>query len=406
MLLIDECEALDRHLWARRDEFQITRVADTTGLDRTGVPTASCVRPGTTDAIWVYSGKGSTFPEARMTAMMECIERTSALWDMSLVRKDPPPDEPRWPVERFTERLAPREVPVRLWVRAEDLRRQTPVWVPADLVFLGRRPPESGPSSVAVVTSNGVAAGTNRDGAIAAALRELIERDAVSCAELRASHFAISFLAAMSRAFGIESGLDSFRDDDSVATPVDPATLPQSARAIFERMMNANLEVSIKWIPSSTGVPVFGAAAIEPMWDGFLAAAGYGASLDAEEAVRKALLELAQSRATDRQGAREDSFEVEKARLSSVPRHHWLSSSTRALTSFDALNVPRSPRADVGAYLESLEAGELTEVAVVDLPTWPGLFVVRVLVPEIETWHATGGESSLGRRMRAAFGLT
>ena len=57
----------------------ITRVADITGLDRVGIPVFSCIRPTAADgAISVYNGKGATPLAARVSAVMEGVERYSA----------------------------------------------------------------------------------------------------------------------------------------------------------------------------------------------------------------------------------------------------------------------------------------------------------------------------------------
>ncbi|MFH0968848.1 MAG: YcaO-like family protein, partial [Methanobacteriota archaeon] len=57
----------------------ITRVADITGLDRLGIPVFSCIRPDAAEgAISVYNGKGATEIAARVSAIMEGLERYSA----------------------------------------------------------------------------------------------------------------------------------------------------------------------------------------------------------------------------------------------------------------------------------------------------------------------------------------
>jgi len=53
----------------------------------------------------------------------------------------------------------------------------------------------------------------------------------------------------------------------------------------------------------------------------------------------------------------------------------------------------------IDAYIDRFRQVGLKDIAVVDFPTWDGLSVVRVLVPGVETWHATAGESDLGPRM-------
>jgi len=60
-------------------EVGITRVADISGLDRVGLPVFSAIRPSAADgAISVYAGKGITESEARVSVIMEAVERFSA----------------------------------------------------------------------------------------------------------------------------------------------------------------------------------------------------------------------------------------------------------------------------------------------------------------------------------------
>ena len=57
----------------------ITRISDITYMDKLYIPNYSCVLPGTKDYIWVYSGKGPTKQHAKVSAIMESIERYSSL---------------------------------------------------------------------------------------------------------------------------------------------------------------------------------------------------------------------------------------------------------------------------------------------------------------------------------------
>ena len=57
----------------------ITRVADITDLDRIGIPVFSSIRPGAKEgAISIYNGKGASREQARVSAIMEAMERYSA----------------------------------------------------------------------------------------------------------------------------------------------------------------------------------------------------------------------------------------------------------------------------------------------------------------------------------------
>ena len=61
------------------DEIGISRIANITYMDRLKIPNYSAVLPGTEDYIWVYGGKGPTKNHAKASAIMESIERFSAL---------------------------------------------------------------------------------------------------------------------------------------------------------------------------------------------------------------------------------------------------------------------------------------------------------------------------------------
>jgi len=405
--MTDPLVTFDRELTARLPQLGITRLADTTGLDRLGIPTHSCVRPGTSDSVWVYSGKGFTPEASRVSAIMECIERTSALWSAASVRIARRGElAGRWPVlgpERFTEASAPADDRPEAWVLAHRVRGGR-AWVPAALVFLGRPADAAINWRLVAQTSNGLGAGPTRDQALAHALEELIERDTVSCSELRASHAGSAALAAIARAAGLDiaAALTGFRDDVDLAITIDPATLPARAVELVRRFEAIGVRVVVKYLPGDLGVPVFGAAAIEELgFDNVLAAAGFAASYDPAQAVCRALLEVAQSRATDRQGAREDCGHAEKDRHAAPPAAHWLATPGRAVA-FGALPWAARIGDRVCHYTRALTAVGLDDVLYHAFHAPAGIHVVRALVPGIETWHSTAGESRLGPRMQRA----
>jgi ribosomal protein S12 methylthiotransferase accessory factor len=60
-------------------DIGVTRVAEISGLDRLGIPVYSAIRPGSQQgAISVYAGKGATPVEARVSVIMESVERYSS----------------------------------------------------------------------------------------------------------------------------------------------------------------------------------------------------------------------------------------------------------------------------------------------------------------------------------------
>lgn len=407
-----QTDLLEELLRPRISEFGITRVADTTGLDRTGIPTASAVKPGTPDVIWVYSGKALTQARARALAIMECLERTCALWPPAAdpviaTREDLERDSswPTWGAERFTEGRWPRAAGAPIpWVTGETLDSNNKVWIPADLVYTGHRPVGlDAASPFRVRTSNGLAASLDIGPAIEHGLFEIAERDIVSHYEMTASHAGVSYLAAVGKQFGIDIDWleDSYRDDISRAVTIDLNTIPPTPRALADRFIAAGFELVVKALPNDFGLPAFGAACMEPVtFTQVLGCAGYAARATPEEALTSALLELAQTRATDLQGAREDRSDIEKRRLPHTPSSHWLATPSTPVSYDDASTMfPAAARQAETHASDAFKAAGLTDIAIVEFPSPPGISAVRVVVPGAETWHSTGGEASLGPRL-------
>jgi ribosomal protein S12 methylthiotransferase accessory factor YcaO len=396
-----------------RDQLGITRIAITTGLDRLRVHTASASRPGTSDRIWVYSGKGLTQAEAEVKAVMESVERVAALWDETRVRRLTPErlssvGEDLWLPQMFTERRhdLDENEPIA-WTIATCVQTGARTNVPAELVFCGNRP--TGHRHLFLASSTtGLAAGATRSEAIERGLAEVIERDVVSCAELRASHRSVATIVEIGRLLGLDlvTRARGAPDHLGVAQSIEIASLPSPLDDLSARFESAAVSLVLKAIPSDIAVPVFAAAATEEIRDGrVLAAAGYGCHWDPVIAARSALLELAQSRATDLQASREDSSDIEKSSGPHHPGMHWLASPGPEVTWPDAVTLfATKPSADDGAswYLKRLRAVGLARTGVVELPCPDDLHAVRVLVPGTETWHATAGTSTLGPRMAAS----
>jgi ribosomal protein S12 methylthiotransferase accessory factor len=406
----EQWAAWERQLIARFDEFGISRLADTTGMDTLGVPTASATKPATSDVIWVYSGKGRSQSQARVTAIMECLERSGALWPTrpnwvteteTILRRS----HEVWSPDRFTYRRRDSVHPddPQLWVEATKLTGDHgPVMVPADLCFNGRRPAGLPPSPYLLSTSNGLAAAFTREDALVHGLAEVIERDVISCAEVRASHLGYRFLSAIAERFGLSSSaLGRYEDNVDLAITIERDSLPDIALDIARRYEAAGLDLVIKLLPNDFDLPAYGVAAVqEADFTRHLGCAGYAVRSSSTAALEAALLELAQTRATDLQGAREDRHEPEKQRLEQVPEHHWLATpGTRAVPYEE-----RQTESGLDNLLARCAKAGLPDVAYVEFPGWPGISVVRLLVPEAETWHVTGGWSSFGPRLRASAG--
>jgi ribosomal protein S12 methylthiotransferase accessory factor len=410
----NENEHLLNSLIARFAEFGITRLAATTWLDRIGIPTYSCVCPGTTDVISVYNGKGVDNAASSISAIMECVERTTALWDLKRVVFASEANLLRTNMVlgpgEFTEPLRADYSPEQVspWIPAQLMGHSELCYVPADLAFSGYRPLGIPASPFRMVTSNGLGAGFSAERALTHALYEVIERDVVSCVELQASFHAAGVLEYIADAFGIDRRLvaSEFVDNPNVATSVELTSLPDDISRLVCQFEQAGVRFHLKQLPSSFDIPVFGACAVEDMGaGGVLAAAGFAAHADPGTACRSAILEIAQSRATSLQGAREDYHAHPlKSRVDGLPKSDWLLTPSDKKIAYTATSGEEKSQPNRGSFewlCARVRSVGLRRIAVVDFARYPGIYAYRVLVPGVETVHATGGLSRMGHRGKA-----
>ncbi|MGX7672528.1 YcaO-like family protein [Plantactinospora sp. DSM 117369] len=391
----------------------VSRVADITWLDRIGIPVYNAIVPRSHDLLSVYNGKGRTHDDAKASAIMEAVERFAA-WQprtADRIASYTDLDATGQPVLNPADHnLAPGhayrpDVPIS-WTQGYDLLRDEPVYVPLCLAGYYIRFHEV--QCFAINTSNGLASGNSLEEAICHALCEVIERDALTLADLvsnRLTHMMRNKLGASTPSGAVTSLEDS--------TPsVDLTTLPESARWFAERIQGAGISLIIRDITSSVGIPTFAAVVSESLAETFSPShSGYGTHPDAEVAVIRALTELAQSRAVDIQGMREDislpTAEVDNwshhvSRGGKVDPSVWPWRESDSPVRFgDVRSFPNDDvMADIRLMLGRLRDEGLERVIVVDR-TPPGfpVHVVRVIVPGLESWAID--QSRLGQRANA-----
>jgi len=337
-----------------RGRIGVTRVARLTGLDRAGVEVATAVRP-LGHVLQVSNGKGERWAEAARGAVLEAAE----LW----AAEHPPPG---------AGPLA--------WAEARDLLSGEPLLVPARAVWCppaGQRP-LGGPETR--WTSNGMGAHPSWTRALLHALLEAVERDQLARALPR-----LWTRGAVRRRM------------------LDRATLaegaPRTAR-LAARIERGGFEVFLFDLRPSLGVdsgsrsgsgsgsgskdvglPVAGALLFDLRHSPVPVAAGYACSLSADQALRGALLEAAQSRLTDIHGARED---VEAMDPEAAARLRALCEGVRPRCR--ARHIPslpaRGPRQAVAAVLGRIRRAGFPHVAACRLtPSGHPVQVAKVLVP-------------------------
>ncbi|MCP8317860.1 MAG: YcaO-like family protein, partial [archaeon] len=195
---------------------------------------------------------------------------------------------------------------------------------------------------------------------------EVIERDAWSLVELMFIEIEI-----------IHASVDFFLVKESIKN--------------FERN---DIKIILRDITSNLGIPVIAAVSDDlRLRDPALLTIGFGAHLDPEIATIRALTEVAQSRLTQIQGAREDTYRAEFMRMLGYERikrtnKHWFSESNdfKEIRSIPNLSK-RDILEEIMLVVSILKERGFNHIIVVDLTRKEvGVPTVRVIVPGLEVY--------------------
>ena len=386
------------------DALGVTRLADITGLDRVGIPVYSSVVPKSRDTLSVYNGKGLRPIDAQAGALMEAIERQTAL------NARPPTMEGSFlELSKTHQLLDPKHINQKLaddyseerpysWIEGLDIVSGESWWVPAKLAgYLWDDVPH--PSCFEMNDTTGIASGNCRQEAICHALCELAERDAWTMAELGA-HQLPRQRRSLARGHKAKDG-----PDDLEMFPC----IEIGSNELLDKFHVADLFPIVRDITSELQIPTVFASVWDEHIAGFpMAHSGMGSHPNVNVALRRALTELAQSRCVDIQGVREDIappgvdadfFSLHTRRITAIDRDTWYlgpSKSKRPLESI-ASNEFDSLEGDLAFLMDRFAACGLNRIIVVEFTAADVPYsVVRVIVPGIELWATDRGR--LGRR--------
>jgi ribosomal protein S12 methylthiotransferase accessory factor len=352
----------------------ITRLANITGLDRIGVPVTLAIRPAARSLVG-SAGKGFTLDAASVSAAMEAIE----LYYAETLRPRPnlyvsyrelACEHETIPMSRLPlglHGIFGADVPYH-WTLGWDLTHQVDVAVPVAAIMMA--PGDQAPHETGVfgTSSNGLASGNTLLEAVNAALLEVIERDAVSC-----------------RLHAWRTGRD---EGPRLISPESLGDLPLVAQLI-ERLDRAAVALAVADCTTDTGVPVYMAWVWNRDGRGFGVYAGYGAHLDSEIAVVRAVTEAIQSRAVFIAGSRDNIFrhEYRRSQLTDNERQVALLDSLSGSLDIEHARSFAEPsfEGDTGRLLDALEAVGACQVIVLPL-SGDEFFgsVVKVMVPGFE----------------------
>jgi ribosomal protein S12 methylthiotransferase accessory factor len=361
----------------------LTRLANITHLDRVGIPVTLAIRPNS-PTMSNSSGKGFTLAAAKVSGAMEAVEiwhaENIALPDITASYDQIAVAQPVIPLGRLAlarNSLFNTSWPYR-WTMAWDIAQQTEVPVPMAAVDMAGRRSLNQLGSFQL-SSNGLASGNHMLEAIASALYEVIERDAVTCRRLAWS------------CLGIPPPRVRL---DTIVHPL--------ACELLDRFRIARIVPVIFDCTADTGVPVYLVLIYDEQTRHFGIYRGQGAHLDPSIALIRALTEAAQGRVVYIAGSRDDMFRDSFARLKRQDDQVMiarLAAIPETVDATTALNkATQSFEADIQLIIESLVQCGLPQVLVLDLSRedFP-IKVVKVIVPGLEGYmlgtYAAGGRA-------------
>lgn len=369
-------------------EMGITRVANVTGLDDIGIPVVMVCRPNSR-SISVSQGKGMSLDAAKASGVMEAVEtyhaeritlplklascnelsRTHAVVDVDRL--------PRAAGSRYQGDLA------LLWIEGRNLIDGEPLWVPHELVHTNYTLPQPTGSGCFPANTNGLASGNHILEAIAHAVYEVIERDAITLWRL-AQH---------------AQGKPSLR----LESVDDPA-----CRRLLEQLDRAGIAARVWNVTSDVGIASFFCLLMSRDGENTEPEFGSGCHPARQVALLRALTEAAQARTTYISGSRDDfAPEIYSAAARAERMRACRDLMTRDTGMQDFHEVPTfesdAISDDIAWTQRRLRAIGIDQVVVVDLSLERfRIPVVRVVIPGLEgAYKGEHSDYAAGARARA-----
>ncbi len=343
-------------------------------------------------------GKGLTQAQGQLAAMGEALERYAAVaWDQTRMRVRVASETAITPADCVLYSAAQYATGMvfqawaphteTTWINGTELPSDTPVDLPAALVYLVTPPPRR-EDHVTHITSNGLATGKDLTHAILSGLQEVIERDA----------FMITWLNRLP------------------ATHVRTPETGCHAAPIIRHYARFGVTLRLMSLHTDQAPYVMMAIAEDPAPDGAARIVGLGCDLDPARAIDKAVFELCQLRPgmvarvqTEDASARLNSYED----VMSIEDHGMFHTLSAQADEFDFLSASQSvcnlgdlPNLSRGSPEEDLKlmtsTAEKTGVRVAYAEITPpdiaplGPRVVRVIGSGLQPIHFGFGKGRYG----------
>ena len=358
--------------WPVGKQIGITRIADITGLDNIHIPVCVSIRPNSR-GLSTSQGKGLDLFSAKTSALMESIECWHAEnIDLPLkhnsyngLRKSGAAVVDIFALSTYGDSHITGGTPL-YWVEGVDLLTEKPTWVPYDTVSTNFTwPGRGGLQAGFVISTNGLSSGNTQQEAVAHALAEAIERDAIELART-----------------DIRAG--------SAHRKIDPATIADvNCRHLLARLDAAGVAYGLYDITSDLAVPSFACTIVDREttgWRTLPAFSGYGCHPDPAVALMRAITEAIQSRLTHISGSRDDIFWADYNKLGNpddLAEYRRIILDIQPQRDFRSIQSVSTPTFadDIAAMIARLRQKGVRNVVVVNLSK-PGIEVpvVKVVV--------------------------
>ena len=369
----------------------ITRITEITHLDRVKIPVFSSIRPtAQSGGVSVYAGKGATVEQARASAMMEGFERYSAEKqdiDQEKISISAYNEIKNESVLNPNDLLLPKsfenqniEMQKLEWIEAEEIISECPILVPANAVFHPYIPNrEIKPCAMAMFkgNTNGLASGNVIEEAVLHGIFEVVERDAWSIFELTKRNKK-------------QIDLDTIEND--------------TVSELVEKFTEQGIKIKLMDITADLKIPTIVASADDTVLkDAALLTLGVGTHLNPEIAAIRALSEVAQSRATQIHGTREDTVRADFMRkagyenMKRTNKDYFVEEDEKINLSDIENKITGSIKRDIEVSIEEVQKAGLDKVIYYDLTREEiGVNVARVIIPKAELYCLD--EERLGNR--------
>ena len=354
----------------------ITRIADITDLDRIGLPIYTAIRPTAEEGgVSIYGGKGISKDHAKASAMMEGFERYSAERQSS----DKTVNAHLSEISTHGDFIDPKSLNLSKeiekqglddlnleWSISHDLISGNDYYIPTNAIFHPYNAQDN-TDRLFKSNTNGLASGNILEEAILHGMLEVIERDAWSIFELTHKNYA-------------QIDLNSIESD--------------LINDIIDKFESNGIKIKLMDFTADINIPTIAASADDTITkDAGLLTLGIGTHLDPEVAILRALTEVAQSRATQINGAREDTVRADFAREAGYERmkrinKFYFKQEENQISISDIKNKSTtSITEDIEIVKYELMANDIEKILYVDL-TRPELDVnvVRVIIPGMELY--------------------